>query len=300
MPLFHFFFPLSAFLFVFLFCSSVTAHEAPATSAPRLVTVDWTIAETLIELGAPPVGLAQTASYRNWVKALELPSGVIDIGLRSQPNRELLMQLKPDQILISPMFSTLEPVLSSIAPVTSISMYQPGGDVWEHLYQATRRIASVAGRPEKGEQLLTGLETYLSSLTTCFKKENQQLLVVQFIDDRHMRIYGKQSLFDAVITRMGLSNAWQEETNYWGFSTIGIERLAKYHDAQLVIVEPLPVGVLKQLSQSKIWSALPVVQQKNYVYLPPVWSFGGIASARRFASELAKALLQDRSVPCEG
>lgn len=78
-----------------------------------------------------------------------------------------------------------------------------------------------------------------------------------------MRIYGKQSLFDAVITRMGLSNAWQEETNYWGFSAIGIERLAKYHDAQLVIVEPLPVGVLKQLSQSKIWSALPVVQQKK-------------------------------------
>ncbi len=283
-----------------LFSVPVFSNDVSSQAFPRLVTVDWTVAETLIALGAPPVGMAQTDSYRTWVQEPALPANLVDIGLRSQPNRELLVQLKPDRILISPMFSMLEPMLSKIAPVSSIAMYHPGSDVWADLYKTTRSIAKVTGKQEKGEQLLTGLETYLSSLSHCLKSEKKPFIVVQFIDDRHVRVYGKQSLFDAVMQKMGLRNAWLGETNYWGFSTIGIEKLAAYRNIRLIIVEPVPVGVPEKLAHSQIWSALPVIQQRDYLYLPPVWSFGGIASAHRFATELSKALNQSTSSDCPG
>jgi iron complex transport system substrate-binding protein len=74
----------------------------PPAPRRRIATVDWTIAETLLALGSPRWRWGMWP-YRAWVGEPQLPAGVIDIGLRAQPNRELLAELKPDLILISPL-----------------------------------------------------------------------------------------------------------------------------------------------------------------------------------------------------
>ena len=89
---------------------------------PRIATVDWTIAETLLALGVTPAGMGDMSSYRAWVKAPAMPPSVVDLGLRAQPNRELLAELNPDLILISPLAAPLAPALSKIAPVKSITL----------------------------------------------------------------------------------------------------------------------------------------------------------------------------------
>lgn len=266
-------------------------------AAPRIVTTDWTIGETLLLLGVTPVAIGQKAAYDSWVGEPRLPEEVADLGLRMQPNRELLAALRPDVIMISSFYSAIKPTLERVAPVATITMYQPDDDIWIRLFTATRDIARVAEKVQAGEQLLRQFTAQLNRIRQCLKPQ-QPLLVVQFIDERHVRVFGEHSLFNAVMQQTGIPNAWMGKTNYWGFNTATLEELTQYPDATLVVVEPYPAGTEAQLKTSGLWQLIPAVAQKRVLSLPPIWSFGGVASASRFASELAKILPMKRSMMC--
>ncbi|MFQ1861319.1 ABC transporter substrate-binding protein [Aeromonas veronii] len=256
---------------------------------PRIATVDWTIAETLLALGVTPLAVGDAGPYQAWVGEPRLPAGVVDIGLRTQPNRELLAELKPDRILISP----LAPTLSRIAPVSTIALYDGQTDLWQRLHEVTLTLARMVGKTAEGERLLAGLDLELASMQARLPADLPPLLVVQFIDERHVRVFGRHSLFDAVMTRLGLRNGWQEQTNDWGFSVVSIEQFMILPTARLVVVDPIPVGVSERLQEPGLWQHLPLVRQAPVLHLPAVWSFGGVLAARRFAGLLSDALLQD-------
>lgn len=271
------------------------ADMSPTASAPvpRIATVDWTIAETLLALGVTPLAVGDVSSYRAWVGEPLLPAAVVDIGLRAQPNRELLAELKPDLILISPLAAPLAPTLSRIAPVQSIALYDPQTDLWQRLHEATLTIAALVNKTAEAERLLAGLDRDLAQMRAELPADLPPLLVVQFIDERHVRVFGRHSLFEAVMQRLGLSNAWQGETNAWGFSVASIEQFMALPAARLVVVDPIPVGVSERLQEPGLWQHLPLVQQAPVLHLPAVWSFGGVLAARRFACLLNEALQQD-------
>ncbi|POG21666.1 ABC transporter substrate-binding protein [Aeromonas bestiarum] len=262
-------------------------------SVPRLATVDWTIAETLLALGVTPLAVGDVSSYRAWVGEPLLPAEVVDIGLRAQPNRELLAELKPDRILISPLAAPLALTLSRIAPVQSIALYDPQTDLWQRLHEATLTIAALVNKTAEAERLLAGLDRDLAQMRAELPADLPPLLLVQFIDERHVRVFGRHSLFEAVMQRLGLRNAWQGETNAWGFSVASIEQFMALPAARLVVVDPIPVGVSERLQEPGLWQHLPLVRQAPVLHLPAVWSFGGVLAARRFASLLNEALQLD-------
>ena len=273
--------------------TSDTARPSEHTQVPRIATIDWTIAETLLALGVTPLAVGDVSAYRAWVGEPLLPADVVDIGLRAQPNRELLAELKPDRILISPLAAPLAPTLSRIAPVQSIALYDPQTDLWQRLHEATLTIAALVNKTAEANVLLTDLNRDLEQMKQTLPAELPPLLVVQFIDERHVRVFGRHSLFEAVMQRLGLRNAWQEQTNDWGFSVVSIEQFMTLPHARLVVVDPIPVGVSERLQEPGLWQHLPLVQQTPVLHLPAVWSFGGVLAARRFATLLSEALQKD-------
>lgn len=266
--------------------SSAHADEADETD---VATLDWTLAETLLALGVTPQGVAQIEAYHDWVGTPRIPASVADLGLRTQPNLELLASLDPGHILISPMFASLKPRLSRIAPVTNIGIYAPDSDPWASMLTATRQVADVVGKPDAAERLIERTQAHLAQARQRLPEETPPLLLVQFMDARHVRVFGESGLYQAVLEHLGLDNAWTGPTNYWGFSLVGLEALANI-DAQLVVIEPLPVGVEAQLAESGLWRNLSAVRQDRVMRLSPVWSFGALPSARRFADLLVEAL----------
>ncbi|QXC31372.1 ABC transporter substrate-binding protein [Aeromonas sp. FDAARGOS 1409] len=259
-------------------------------SVPRIATVDWTVAETLLALGVAPLAMGDVESYRAWVGEPTLPAEVVDIGLRMQPNRELLAELKPDLILISPLMESLETTLSRIAPVQSIALYEPDADLWQRLHEATLTIAALVNKTAEAERQIAALDRELARMKGQLPTDLPPLLVVQFIDERHVRVFGRHSLFKAVMQRLGLRNAWQGETNAWGFSVVSLEQFLALPETRLVVVDPVPVGVSERLQEPGLWQHLPLVKQGKVLHLPAVWSFGGLLAARRFADLLSGAL----------
>jgi ferric hydroxamate transport system substrate-binding protein len=116
------------------------------------------------------------------------------------------------------------------------------------------------------------------------------LLVVSFADSRHARVYGADSLFGNVLTRLGLANAWSRPTNDWGFSLATVEDIAAASDARLVYVDPTPPEVLRSLSGDGLLAHLPVVRSGRSRRLASTWAFGDVTAAARFAGLLAEAL----------
>lgn len=264
-------------------------YSSSVMSEPRIASLDWTLAETLVAIDAPPLALAQTDDYASWVGD-HVPPGIEDLGLRSQPNMELLASLQPDEIIISPMFSNLEPMLSEIAPVRTYSLYTPGTPVWPELESLTRQLGELSGHEIEAEKLIADSNARMKHLAERIPADTRPLIALQFMDARHVRVFGGGSLFETVMERLGLHNAWQEPTNAWGFTLVGIEQLASLTEARLVVVEPYPAGVAEALKTSGLWQHLASVQRDDAITLPPVWSFGSLPSATRFADALVTAI----------
>ena len=258
-------------------------------SHAQWATIDWTIAETLLAINAPVSGIAQQPAYHDWVGEPRIPEHVMDIGLRTQPNFELLAQSPPEQTLLSPMFTGLIPRLEKIAPVGTFALYSPGAETWQEMQSLTRQLGELTDRNAEAEALIESTEQLMAELRRQHS-DSPPLLMVQFMDARHVRVFGENSLYNAVLEQLELPNAWDQPTNAWGFALAGIEALARYPDATLVIVDPLPAGVEEQLERSGLWQHLPNVQNGRLLRLPPVWSFGALPSAQRFARELTSAL----------
>ncbi|HBS81709.1 ABC transporter substrate-binding protein [Vreelandella alkaliphila] len=264
-----------------------------STAQAQWATVDWTIAETLLAIDAPVSSVAQQSDYHQWVGEPQIPDTATDMGLRTQPNLELLAQVPPEQTLISPMFAGLTPRLERIAPVTSFSLYSPGTDTWQEMQTLTRELGELTGHQPQAEQLIAETQTLMTMLRESrplSQSETAPLLMVQFMDARHVRVFGENSLYNAVLEQLELPNAWDQPTSAWGFALAGIEALARYPEATLVIIDPLPIGAEEQLAKSGLWQQLPSVRHDRIVRLPPVWSFGALPSAQRFARELFAAL----------
>lgn len=272
---------------------AMLAAAVAQADTPRLATLDWTLAETLVALDAPPLASAQLEAYHAWVDEPALPDTTIDLGLRSQPNLELLARLAPDHILISPMFANLAPRLERIASVKTLPLYRAEHDTWQEMRRLTRSLGELVERPEAARRLIDTTEARLDTLRACLDgTAPPPLLMVQFMDGRHVRVFGDNGLFQAVLDRLALTNAWTGPTNAWGFSLAGIEALAGL-DARLVVIEPYPAGVRETLAESGLWQHLVEAGRGSPIVLPPVWSFGAMPSALRFAERLVDALEND-------
>lgn len=117
--------------------------------------------------------------------------------------------------------------------------------------------------------------------------DGRPLLIIKFTDDRLIDIYGAAGLFDDVLKRLGLANAFDGATNNWGFATTGLDAIARYPDARIIIIEPGPPGAFLQ---SALWQSLPAVRRGHVATIPPTWVFGAFPSAMRFAEVIREGL----------
>lgn len=276
-------------LFTLPFAGMASATAEPRR--PRIVCLDDGLAETLLMLGVTPVAIADRQVWETWVVEPPLPPEIADVGTLLEPNLELLQQLKPDIILAMPYLDGIKPLLERVAPVTTIGLYTEAGQPYRRAVEATRQLARLVGKESEGEALIAATDAYFSEVRQQLAPLSAQpIYVVSFMDPRNVRVYGKKSLFQEVFDRIGLSNAWTGETNYWGFSTVGIDGLATASDARLAYLEPLPEGAGGTLTESPVWNAMPFVRNRSIMRLPAVLMFGALPSATRFARVLASAL----------
>lgn len=272
----------------FAAASPAFGHEG----TPRVATLDYGVATTLLKIGITPVGVASAADWDVWVVEPELPAEVVDLGDDLEPNLELLAALRPDLIVSTPYLKPLEQALERIAPVLTVTIYAPDGGALARAEEATRRLGRRLDREAEAD-------AFLERSGAVFERCRERLAgigpgpiaLVNFMDARHARVFGGPGLYQGVLDRIGIENAWPGPTNYWGFQTIGLEELSRVpEETRLVAFEPVPPDVRPTLAESPLWTSLPFVRADRVSTLPGVLMFGMVPSAVRFAELLTSHL----------
>ncbi|WP_312861761.1 iron-siderophore ABC transporter substrate-binding protein [Segnochrobactrum spirostomi] len=263
-----------------------------APAALRVATLDWAVLETLLAIGNVPVAAAELVLYRQIVVSPPPPPAVVDVGLRGMPNYEALLAARPNLIVSTNFYLWATPALERIAPVETVTFYGLGAPSFELSCTATRAIADRIGTPAAGAALIARTEASLDA----FHRDlagvaGRPMLVINLGDARHFRVFGMDSLFGAVLARIGLANAWDGPTRYSASAPIGIERLAAFPDATIVILPPVPPEAVRMFAESRLWRALPAVRNGRVVTLDPVNPFGALPTAVRFGTLLRDALV---------
>jgi len=268
------------------------AIAAPSAAAPeRIAVLNWGLAQTLLALGVEPIAVAETGGYRDWVQEPALPEGVIGLGRRLSPNLDVLASANPDWIVMSGYRKRPRAHMERIAPTKKFAIYTSEHRPLQRSREVAAALADRLGVEPALQQMTERLERALERLAAAAPGRDA-VYIVQFSDAGHVRVFGDNALLGNVVARSPLTNAWDGATNAWGFSQIPITRLdgAAEH---LIVLEPVPQRAREMMQTSAIWQSLPVVQQGHVHMLPPIWSFGGIPSAIRFA-ELITERLDDR------
>ncbi|MCG7393633.1 ABC transporter substrate-binding protein [Microvirga sp. ACRRW] len=283
---------LAAFL---LPMTPVVAQENGNTH-PRVAILDWGLTTSVLSLGVTPAGIAEIDLYRRWADDFPIPPGVQDVGLRTEPNLEALAALKPDLILTTPFSESVRPFLERIAPTRSYATYTPDGKPLARSVEVLRAIARDLRAETQAEAVIARAEaTFAAARESLAGRNLPPLLLAGFMDGRHTRVYGTDSLFGNVLDRLGLRNAWNRPTNFWGFTLIGIHELSPYANARLLAVAPVPPDAPLNATHEGLWRSLPFVRAGRVSTLPTTWAFGDVSTAERFARNLKRTLLAGES-----
>ncbi|MEH6717324.1 MAG: ABC transporter substrate-binding protein [Aurantimonas endophytica] len=275
-----------------LLAAPFVLRSGSAFAAPlRVASLDFALAEQMIVLGVPPIALADANEWLKWVGAPPLPAGTVDIGTGLAPNIELLAALKPDLIVTTEFTAMTEPQVSRIAPVERFAIYSQGGSPLPKALEAMRRLGTLLGREAEAEAYLADTEAFFAACVERARRfRDKPIVMLSFMDPRHVRVYARPGMQQDVMDRLGLRNAWQGEGIFWGFATIGVERLAEIGEATAV-ADYMPDDVRRVLENSPLWRSLPLRRDGGPVpILPTVAAFGGVATARRLATLLLDEL----------
>lgn len=272
-----------------LFSLPVRSADLPDIS--RIAALEWLPVELLLALGVTPLAVADIHNYNLWVEEPKLPDSVIDIGQRTEPNLELLQQLNPSLILLSQGYGPVPQKLQSIGPTMEFGFNDGSGKPLTVARNSLQRLAQRLGLEARAEAHLQQFDAFLLDARGRLQAYTQQpLLLFSLLDTRHALVIGQNSLFQQVMDQLGIKNAWQEETNFWGTSVVGIERLAAVKYGRAIYLDHGNQTMMDKVSSTPLWQALPFVRQNQLRQMPAVWFYGATLSAMRFCRLLEQAL----------
>ncbi|VFS67100.1 Iron(III)-hydroxamate-binding protein fhuD [Raoultella planticola] len=142
--------------------------QAATLDPQRIVALEWLPAELLLALGVTPYGVADIPNYNLWVNEPALPSSVIDVGLRTEPNLELLTQMKPSFIVWSAGYGPSPEKLARIAPGRGFT-FSDGKRPLLMAQQSLNEMAELIGRQQAAKRHLAEFDALMENLRPAFR-----------------------------------------------------------------------------------------------------------------------------------
>ncbi|WP_446029502.1 Fe(3+)-hydroxamate ABC transporter substrate-binding protein FhuD [Lelliottia amnigena] len=264
--------------------------RAAAINPHRIVALEWLPVELMLALGITPYGVADIPNYNLWVNEPKIPDSVIDIGLRTEPNLELLTQMKPSYLVWSAGYGPSAETLARIAPGRGFS-FSDGKKPLTMARHSLSEMAQLLDVEAVAKEHLDHFDKVIDALKPRFAhRGDRPLLMLTLLDARHMLVFGKNCLFQEVLDRYGIPNAWEGEMTFWGSTAIGIDRLAQFRDVDVLCFDHGNEREMQTLMATPLWQAMPFVREQRFQRVPAVWFYGATLSAMHFARVLDGAI----------
>jgi iron complex transport system substrate-binding protein len=253
--------------------------QAADVDPQRIVALEWLPVELLLALGVTPYGVADIPNYNLWVNEPALPDSVIDVGLRTEPNLELLTQMKPSFIVWSAGYGPSPEKLARIAPGRGFTFSD--GKRPLAMAQNSLRDGRSAGQKQQAKRHLAEFDALMENLRRALPPRRSSAA-----DDRCWMPAICWSLAKTACSRRCLIAS--------AFATPGAAKRPSGAASALVSIGwrrfAMPMSLFRprqrarygQLMATPLWQAMP---QR----VPAVWFYGATLSAMHFARVLDDA-----------
>ena len=267
------------------------AQTGASQSRLRVAALGWACAQTILALGVVPLVIPEIERYGRLVVEPAIPSSVQEIGLRSEPNLELLQSFAPDVIVIDPSIAAATPRLKLIAPVEMFTIFRPGGHPLDTARRSTMELAKRLGVQGACEAYFARFDVAMADYRERLRdRGGTPLYLVSEIARNRALVFGPNSLYQEVLDQFGLKNAWTGQSGPWGYTSVGLEVLAAVPDARLVLMTSRVADVEALLKASPVLQTLPSLRSHRLTVLGNQFFYGGVPAAERFARLLAERL----------
>lgn len=259
----------------------------------RVIALNWGMAENMLELGVTPLGIADISGYQEWVVYPEIPHTVVNVGLRDQPNIELIAKLKPDLIILSDGQSHLISKMENIAPVLYFESFRSNHDNAAIAKQIFLELAKLFDQTQAAQQRLDtmdeNLRNWQSQLSKHFKGDLPPVTAVRFNSPTAVLIYGKNSMPEYTLSRLGFVPAYTSQATRYGVTQHKVTDLSAIQQGIVLHIKPFHQS--ETLFTTPLWQSMPFVQSKQFAGVEPAWVYGGICSIEYLGQHITKALL---------
>ena len=124
---------------------------------------------------------------------------MIDVGLRTEPNLELLTEMKPSFMVWSAGYGPSPEMLARIAPGRGFN-FSDGKQPLAMARKSLTEMADLLNLQRAAETHLAQYEDFIRSMKPRFVKRGARpLLLTTLIDPRHMLVFGPNSLFQEIL-----------------------------------------------------------------------------------------------------
>ena len=271
--------------------NQVSSHPF-AETPKRVVVLNWDLLEQVLALGVTPVGAPELASYRLWVVKPEAPKEITDIGSRSEPNLELIANLKPDVIFAALPQQDILPILEQIAPVVYLPNFTEKENAANTAITHFTTIGKLLDKKDIAEQQLAEMEVKLSKLKqklAPYYAPNTNLVVMRFSTLSSVFLYSNNSSTQYVVSKLGFNNPIPVEPRAWGIQQTRINTLQQAGESYVLYMKPFPQE--EKLQNARLWQALPFVKEGRVNSVRSVWNYGGAMSLLYLAEAITDSLI---------
>lgn len=276
-----------------------TQVDSPNNVDINIVSPDWGNAATLTAMGYPPIATGDIRVWDRWVSTPKLPTSTIDLGIRYQPNAELIAQLPVDMVVDNFFYEHARSLYGDV-PAESV-MFAAKGDTatWADYVQPTRQLGQLIDEPKLAEDYIAKSRKDIEVASKRLQQRYpniKKFAVVQFADANNMRMYVANSLFQPALTQMQKELMVLGKGNSYGFVPIRMGDLAQLDDdVCLLIIDPLSPITRAEIKDSLVWQRLSYGNNRCVGEMPPVWIYGGMSSLVDLANNLSTVELKGGS-----
>lgn len=147
--------------------------------------------------------MADIPNYTLWVNEPRLPESVIDIGLRTEPNLELLTQMKPSYGLVGRVWSLRREAGADCAG-TGFCLQRREKPL-TNARKSLSEMAQLLNLESAARAHLDHFDSVIDSYKPRFAgRGDRPLLMVTLLDARHMLVFGNNCLFQKCWIATGL------------------------------------------------------------------------------------------------
>lgn len=270
----------------------LAGRSSSAACSGGIVAMDWVSGQNLLALGMQPAALPELERYRSLVVEPLLSPSVAELGLRSEPNLELIDRLRPCLIMYSDDFAMATGRLAAIAPTHRFDAGVVAGE--NHLTSGRSALVALAARigdPGRFDAFQESFDAEMQQARARLAAyDGHPLLLATVIDGRRLLVFGKNSLFQNVLDQLGIKNAWDGYTSEYGHTTVTADQLSRHPQARLLCIGDTSSEKLDMLLAAPVIKSLPFIRENRLVRIEDVLFYGGLPPAKRFARLVSTAL----------